>query len=317
MGEQPDHIAEQAIDWMVLTRSRRMSERQRHAMQMWLQQDPRHLSAWTRIQGMLGDVSTLRKSSVQHPNLAADARELLLQPRRRAVLRGLLAVAISGGSLTIVDRSTPLRTLTADLRTGTGQRRRFELPDGSNVHLNARSAADVSFNHSLRRLDLRAGELLAQVTADRRAFVVQTAQGRVQALGTRLCLRQEAESCVAAALHGRIKVITDSGESIQLQAGQAARFSNSLITLLDEPAEQLADWSHGRLTVLDVSLGEVIDRLRPYRSGFLRISSEAARLRVQGVFPLDDSQRALQALAETLPIRLRHYGPMTVIEASP
>lgn len=37
----------------------------------------------------------------------------------------------------------------------------------------------------------------------------------------------------------------------------------------------------------------------------LRVSSEAARLRVTGSFALDDSERTLAALAETLPIAVR------------
>ena len=39
-------------------------------------------------------------------------------------------------------------------------------------------------------------------------------------------------------------------------------------------------------------------------------------LRVQGVFPLDDSERTLAALAETLPIRVERYGSwLTLIDA--
>jgi transmembrane sensor len=39
-------------------------------------------------------------------------------------------------------------------------------------------------------------------------------------------------------------------------------------------------------------------------------------LRVQGVFPLNDPERTLSALAETLPIRVDHYSPwLTLIRA--
>ncbi|MNT72156.1 fec operon regulator FecR [compost metagenome] len=53
----------------------------------------------------------------------------------------------------------------------------------------------------------------------------------------------------------------------------------------------------------------MIDALRPYRRGLLRISPEVRQLRVQGVFPLDDSDRALTALEETLAVRVERYGP--------
>ncbi|MNF09808.1 fec operon regulator FecR [compost metagenome] len=63
-----------------------------------------------------------------------------------------------------------------------------------------------------------------------------------------------------------------------------------------------------------MALGEVIDALRPYRDGVLRISEAAAKLRVFGVFPLDDSERSLQSLAQVLPITLSRYGPITLID---
>ena len=62
------------------------------------------------------------------------------------------------------------------------------------------------------------------------------------------------------------------------------------------------------LVARDQSLDQVVDALRPYRAGFMRISPAAGRLRVLGAFPLDDPDRVLESLAQTLPIRLTRYG---------
>jgi transmembrane sensor len=60
----------------------------------------------------------------------------------------------------------------------------------------------------------------------------------------------------------------------------------------------------------------VVDALRPYHRGFVRVAPEIRELRVQGVFPLNDPERALAALAETLPIRVDHYSPwLTLVRA--
>lgn len=65
----------------------------------------------------------------------------------------------------------------------------------------------------------------------------------------------------------------------------------------------------------DEPLSSLIDALRPYQAGVLRISPEAARLRVFGVFPLDNSAHTLSALAQTLPLKVTRYGPwLTVID---
>ncbi|MNY74104.1 fec operon regulator FecR [compost metagenome] len=58
----------------------------------------------------------------------------------------------------------------------------------------------------------------------------------------------------------------------------------------------------------DRPLGEVIAALRAYRTGFVRISPEAAALKVYGSYPLDDSAAALASIAETLPVAV-HVHP--------
>ena len=65
----------------------------------------------------------------------------------------------------------------------------------------------------------------------------------------------------------------------------------------------------------DEPLSSLIDALRPYQTGVLRISPEAARLRVFGVFALDNTAHTLSALAQTLPLKVTRYGPwLTVID---
>ena len=63
----------------------------------------------------------------------------------------------------------------------------------------------------------------------------------------------------------------------------------------------------------------VVAALRAYRRGMLRVSPAAAQLRVLGTFPLDDTDLALKALADTLPITVDRYrsGWMVVIDVKP
>jgi hypothetical protein len=76
--------------------------------------------------------------------------------------------------------------------TASGQRRSFTLDDGSRLGLNSHSAVDLLFDADQRLLVLRRGELLIQVAPDpHRPLRVRTAQGQVQALGTRFLVSQE------------------------------------------------------------------------------------------------------------------------------
>ena len=209
------------------------------------------------------------------------------------------------------------RVLLAELRTATGERRSLSLGDGSRLLLNAGSAADFEASSVRRLLRLYQGALVVQVAPDpTRPFIVRTAQGEVRALGTRFLVEQLADSTRVVVLEHAVRASVPGGVQRDVAQGQAALLYPQRIEPLPAGQAYRADWVEGRLSVLDESLDTVIDALRPYRPGFIRVSPQVRALRVQGVFPLDDSQRTLAALQDTLPIRVVSYGPwLTLIEA--
>ncbi|MET0125073.1 MAG: FecR domain-containing protein, partial [Pseudomonas caspiana] len=237
---------------------------------------------------------------------------LLLQPSssRRNLLRGLAAFGLLGGATWLGARSQPGQALLADFSTSTGERRHLQLNDGSGLDLNASSAIDLRFSSRERLLLLRHGELVVHGAADAgRPFIVRSAQGDVQALGTRFLVRQEADATRVVVLKHSVRLSLTNGAQRVLLQGQGALMRGDRIDLLTGEQSYQADWLDGRLSVLDAPLGDVIEALRPYRRGLIRVSPHIRHLRVQGVFPLDDTQRSLAALAETLPISVDQYGP--------
>lgn len=310
---QLDRAGKEAIDWMVRFRAGQPDQRLHTRFDQWLASDPSHGEAWERLQARLGNhYDTLRNLERRAPGQAGEARQLLLQPAttRRDVLRGFLGVGLLGGGLWLAGRSQPGQALLADLHTGS-KRGHFTLADGSQLHLNAGSAADLDFDASRRLLHLRHGELVVQVAKDTtRPFIVRTAQGEVRALGTRFLVRQEADATRVIVLEHTVRLtLRDGSHSLDLQQGEAALLRPQRIDALGAGQVHRADWLDGRLNVLDEPLGEVVDALRPYQPGLIRVSPEIRDLRVQGVFLLDDPQRTLTALAETLPISVDRYGP--------
>ncbi|MEN8639768.1 FecR family protein [Pseudomonas sichuanensis] len=308
-----DSISEQAIDWMVELNAGGHDASLPARLQHWLGQDPRHQQAWDLLQQRLGrPCAVLRGLDARAPGQTEATRRLLLQPTRsrRDVLRTMAGLGLLGGGLWAGWRSDAALGWRADLHTASGQRRSFTLDDGSRLSLNSHSAVDVLFDAGQRLVVLRRGELLIQVAADpQRPLRVRTAQGQVQALGTRFLVRQEASSTRVVVLQHSVRASLADGRQLDLQEGQAALLRNSGIELLAQEQRQRAAWLEGRLEVLDEPLHQVIDALRDYQPGFIRLAPEVRSLRVQGVFPLDQPREALQALSETLPIRIEHYGP--------
>jgi transmembrane sensor len=157
---------------------------------------------------------------------------------------------------------------------------------------------------------LRAGALLASVApaGPGRPFVVESAQGTVQALGTRFMVRQQEDGhTLVHVLAHSVRIGTRHGQEHTLQAGESARFSTNAI-VRQAAVQAPAAWVDGLLDVRDQPLSEVIDALRPYLPGPIRVSPEAARLRIFGVFPLDRPEQVLQDLVDTHPVSVRHWG---------
>ena len=315
-----DPVSEQAIDWMVRLRADTPSAALQERFNAWLNMDPAHAQAWARLHERLGgSFNTVRALDRRVPGQTEHARQLLLQPQssRRDALRVIAGLGLLGGGLWLGARSPLGDSLMADLHTGRGQREQFNLADGSRLSLNADSAVDLQFDDQQRLVILRRGELIIQVAADpRRPLRVRTAQGEVRALGTRFLVAQEQQATRVVVLEHSVRASLFAGSELDLQEGQAALLYAEHIEPLTIDQRHRADWLSGRLNVLDDPLEKVVDALRPYSRGFVRVAPEVRGLRVQGVFPLNDPERTLSALAETLPIRVDHYSPwLTLIRA--
>ncbi len=316
-----DAAAREAIRWMVLLQGGEASPEERQRFNAWLGRDERHRAAWHHLNGPVADVlAPVRAFNQQAPGRAQAMAAALVQAktrlqRRRQALKGALALGgIGAGTAALLQRFEPLQHTFADVHTATGQRRRFALADGSALLLDARSAADVQFTPERRQVTLRAGALIADVLPGRqRPFCLASAHGEVQPLDAgrpaRLLVRQQAQGCLVAALGQPLRITPRHGTAVELPSGGTASLSAQGVRPALEEAVSAAAWESGRVTVYDRPLGEVIDALRAYRAGFLRIAPAAAALKVYGSYPLDDTDEALRSIAETLPVAVHvHSG---------
>jgi len=324
MNPSLNPATEAAIEWLVCLHSGQMSQEQRRGFEQWLEAAPAHRAAWQQLQAPLQNLlQPLRSSAPEHMGQLLGqtlARAEAGTRRRRQILRGALALGgITAGCGWLLDRQTPLAQWSASLRTDTGQRREFTLPDGSTVTLDARSAADLAFDAGQRRVILRQGALVALAapqTPGGPAFVVQTMHGQIRALGTRFSVRLNPQFSSVGMLEHSVLIMTTGGEQQVLAEGHSARFDTQGIWADASAPSSMAAWQQGMLEAHDLPLGEVVQALRAYRRGWIRVSAHAAALQVYGTYSLEDTDRALAALAETLPIRLRSYsgGALVMIE---
>lgn len=303
-----------AAGWFALLRSGDASPADHQRWQAWLDGAPEHRQAWGYVERIRTRFTPVQESPARR--VAAQALQRARQPSsvsRRRVLGWGAALAATGlGWSAWRHTDLPTRALawTADVHTGVGEIRRVDLPDGSDLWLNAMSAVDVDFAGALRRLRLRAGEIHVQTRpAPGRDFVTDTRHGRLRALGTRFTARVEPAATLVAVYEGAMAITTRTGAEAIVPAGQQAWFSAEALMPLT-PADAARDaWTRGVLIADNLTLAAVARELSRYYGGHISVSAEAAHLRVFGSYPAQDPARTLDMLASVMPIQVRRWLP--------
>jgi transmembrane sensor len=130
-------------------------------------------------------------------------------------------------------------------------------------------------------------------------------------------VRRNGAVTTASVIRSVAQVVTNTRRSLSLPAGQSAWFDGTTLAQEKADVDGEASWTDGILVVNDRSLSYMIDALRPYYPGIIRLDSDVAALRVTGVFSLADPRHALDALAQTLLVRVRSLMPYFISVTTP
>ncbi len=293
---QPDPIAQKAIEWLVLLHSGGITDSERVEFDNWRAEHPRHEQACLAVERLL----------ISMPQVAAapDLRKLMEQGGgRRQFLRNTFAAAafVSLAGL-LYNEYSPIRGLTADLQTCTGERLNNPLRDGSRLSLDARTALDLSVTPGNRMLHLIQGLIYLDVASGDVPFVVHTRDGTISLPEGRITVDLYAEMTRVAVLSRTATVLNSRGQRSVLVAGQGGVMAAQGVELERVNASRELSWLRGFVEIDDQPLSTLINRLRVYRRGVIRIEPDVAQLRVSGMFPLDDTDSALDTLEQTLPV---------------
>nr|WP_315252727.1 FecR family protein [uncultured Duganella sp.] len=300
----PPGVARRAVEWMVELQAQPVPEHVQHAWRQWRASHPDHERAWQRIEAVNGKLRSL--GGPQHPAAAA----ALLTPRsrqRRQAVKTLTVLFFTGGLAWTAGQQLPWRAWTADQRASGGKRRNVALSDGSAVAMNSDAAFDVDYDQHGRRLRLRAGEIVITTAHDQtqRPFTVHTAQGTLQALGTRFAVRLYQAATHVSVLDGAVELRPARGTpSRTLQAGQQALFNADAIMPSLPADEDSIAWTDGFLIAKGMRLRDFLAELNRYSDVTLGCAPEAAELRVSGSYRLDDVQLVLETLSATLDLNI-------------
>ncbi|MGE7958540.1 FecR domain-containing protein [Pseudomonas sp. NPDC089530] len=296
-------VAEQAVHWLLEMQAGPLSPRQQRAWQQWHDAHSEHRRAWEHIQRVNQRLRGL-SSPLAHAALNAPKSS-----SRRQALKLLLILGAGSAAAWGLREHNPLPPLLADYRSPLGQRRKLQLSDGSQLQLNTDSAVDVSFDGQQRLIRLLEGEILLSVARDSRPLRVQTAQGLLHPQEARLNLRQFRQRTQLAVFAGSVGLHPSAYPGAPLQVGQGQQVSFT-DRAWDAPSPLDAGsgaWSEGMLVAAHMRLADFLDELGRYRRGQLNCDPRVADLLISGSYPLDDSERILDLLEISLPVKVRRF----------
>lgn len=189
-----------------------------------------------------------------------------------------------------------------------GEQKTVMLPDGSEVHMNVSTELVLHYQAHRRQLTLLKGEATFAVQTDKnRPFIVDAGQVQVEVTGTVFNVRRHAQGNVEVAVtEGSVQVSSGpwwNRKQASLTPGMLAQGSEDQAWLVQrtDVAARTA-WRQGKVVFRDQTLDEVVQEMNRYLPEPIKLMDEKLkRLRMAGVFNIEDAQGFLLALQEQLP----------------
>ena len=305
-SEPSPRQARQALRWVILRSAGPLPERQQRALQRWLQADPRHARAWRQQQAFWQRLDAAGPEVLAAlPELTADRQGLRpIAPRRR--LRWLLASA-AAAVLMVAAAPHALLLARSDVRSSDAPRV-VRLDDGSTAVLDAGTALAFTFDGQQRRVQLLRGQAWFQVAHEQRPFQVEAGGGQIRDIGTAFSVSMQGATITTDVSEGVVDVRPGDGSVQRLRAGQVRAFRDGrwLQPLRQAAPEVMAPWRRGEVVIDRLPASQAIADLGRYRRAPVWVvAGQGTRVRVSGLFHLQQPDTAIDAVAAQAGLRVQ------------
>lgn len=305
-SEPSPRQARQALRWVIRCSAGPLPERQQRTLQRWLRADPQHVLAWRQQQAFWRGLDAAGPEVLAAlPELTEDRQGLRPIAQRRR-LPWLLA---SAAAVVLMVAAAPHALLLArsDLHS-TDAPRMVQLEDGSIAVLDAGTALAIDFDGQQRHLRLLRGQAWFQVAHEARPFQVEAAGGQIRDIGTAFSVSMQDTTVLTQVSEGGVDVRPGDGSVQRLHAGQARVFRDGrwLQPVQLEDTATMAPWRRGEVVIDDQPAAQAIADLARYRRAPVWVlGGQGASVRVSGLFHLQQSETAINAVAAQAGLRVQ------------
>ncbi len=337
MNLKTDDLHDKAAFWFTRFESGQITNEQRKAFEIWINENPAHLAAFEEIEALSANMKAISKNHRQHNpdkttefgaaviETAALVRAHRIHKEGYTIRRKLAAVAAT--ILILMSgvwfwQSPASKYGVTSYQTAIGEQKMIMLSDGSVMTLNTNSEISVAMTDNIRRLHLMRGEVFFKVAKDKsRPFEVAVQNAFVRAVGTAFNIRQRGAQVSVLVAEGTVEVkssftplaIAQDKESLSekkelLMAGDQITFGREKLQRVQLESELVSRtllWREGRLILDEKSLAEIIREIQPYIVEKIIIADDGvAQLVAGGVFRLGEVNSFFDALEVALPVKI-------------
>lgn len=315
-SHSPDAVRDAAAYWFARVHSGKFTATERERFEQWRRADSGNEREYRALDEIWQATRLLPEDDLRELLEAPEPASARGRNARRQWLIGASAVcgvAVVGGALThgrILDMlETPLHE--ARYVTARGEQRSERQPDGSVIQMNVSTDLVVRYYAKRRSVELASGEATFEVAGNaERPFFVEAGSVSVRVTGTVFNVRRDEERVAVAVQSGSVEVSSGrwwNRERAMLTAGMMAR-SQADRTLSVETGDVSAvtAWRQGKVVFQDQPLEDMVREMNRYLSRPIHLAdSKLKRLRMAGVFGIEDGEAFLQALQNSLPITVQ------------
>jgi transmembrane sensor len=294
-----DPIRHEAYAWIARFMSGDMTSDDVTNMKAWYARSAAHRVAYAearQIWRSLGPVAGGSRRQIENPMprhpVAADAARLT---RRRLFLGGALAASAAWLALNPPLELWPsYAELSADFRTGAGERRQIAFADAVSLDLNTRTSIAVrSHSAAAAQIELLSGET-AISTDSAAALTVIAATGRIIATQADFNLRCDGSQVTVSCLKGHVAV-ERGGVTTMLSADQQIGYAgHQMGQVAAINPEVVTAWQHGLLIFEFTPVERVIAEINRYRTArIVLLNDEIGRRLLNARLRTDETDKII------------------------
>ncbi|MEX5352199.1 FecR family protein [Pseudomonas juntendi] len=304
-----DALADAAAHWCMRLHADDCTAAEREAFQRWLAADPRHQEEYQAMLEIWHTAEHLPPTATVvdfNPRARPVARQHTWRPLAAAAAVLLLALPLAGW-VGWEQGWLPNRYQHVE---SDGQVQQVTLSDGSMVELNLHTELRYLNYKDRRQVTLVKGEAFFKVKHDsRHPFIVRAGSGQTRVTGTQFNVWKHEDQVKVTLVEGSVLVTSHGADDgYRLGPGMQASYRTGdfepVLAQTDDSGNSLA-WRSGKLILDNLTLAQALPVINRYLDKPLRLADESTgKIRVSGVYSIDEVERLVDNLPKVLPVYL-------------